>query len=326
MMKATEIKQATTTRFGLCKQNLLASPENHDKRSGIDAFVSFRKMECTTDTCRILLNYVCPSIGSITAQLIFLSPMPVVIRIHRWLLSSERHLERPATINSVPYAWQFNNCLVWTLYAFLIQEYFISVGNILGVIFSLYYFGVLLSYSAVLVRSPVDVDEDMTDSFALDSSDDIVRDGDAEMQQQQNKKGLVVDASMKHQLARQNNISLTSIVGGVTVVLFGGFVAFLPLAGQFESQRMLLGVTCIIVMVVFLASPLSVMAQVVRDRDSRWIYWPLALAVVINGIMWGIYGLVRSDAFIYGPNFTGAILGLIQLGLILVFPAKRVSH
>ena len=279
-------------------------------------------MQCENETCRVLLNHVVPLTGSITTQCIFLSAMPVAVRLHRWILAWDKASDIPATINSVPYAWQFNNCLVWVFYSFVLLDYYVYVNNALGLIFSLYYFSVLLSYSSMIMRLPSDKQSEKSASeVSMSTLEEQQGDAVVDPEKAGVKQAMIIDNKLKHQLQKQNTYSLYSLLGGAILISLGGMLALITFAGQPQIQRAILGIMSVIIQIGFLVSPLSAMAQVIRDKDSRWLYWPLAVTVVFNGLCWGVYGLVLSDAFIYAPNFVGAALGLVQVFLISVFPA-----
>ena len=63
-----------------------------------------------------------------------------------------------------------------------------------------------------------------------------------------------------------------------------------------------------------------------RERDSASIYAPLTLAQVANCATWTGYGFAIGDLWVWGPNLTGLILGLLQLALKLVYPAKAAAE
>ena len=49
----------------------------------------------------------------------------------------------------------------------------------------------------------------------------------------------------------------------------------------------------------------------------------MTAAQCANTLLWSVYGIFAAkDIFVYGPNVVGLTLGVIQLLLKLVFPAK----
>ena len=66
--------------------------------------------------------------------------------------------------------------------------------------------------------------------------------------------------------------------------------------------------------------------SVLKRKDASSIYAPMTLAQCANCGLWTAYGyLAIGDIFVWGPNLTGLLLGLVQLTLKLVFPAKKVA-
>jgi hypothetical protein len=73
---------------------------------------------------------------------------------------------------------------------------------------------------------------------------------------------------------------------------------------------------------VLAASPLSSMRTVLATRDASSIYAPMTAAQCVNCMLWTVYGLAAAhDVFVWGPNLTGLVLGLMQLALKLCFPS-----
>lgn len=65
--------------------------------------------------------------------------------------------------------------------------------------------------------------------------------------------------------------------------------------------------------VVMFASPLSVLAKVVRERSVEFMPLPLSLAGFLCSSTWATYGVYVKDLYIVVPNAAGAILGVVQL-------------
>ena len=81
-----------------------------------------------------------------------------------------------------------------------------------------------------------------------------------------------------------------------------------------------------LIFVVLAASPLSSMRTVIARRDAASIYAPMTAAQCVNCLLWTVYGLAAAhNAFVWGPNLTGLLLGLMQLGLKLCFPSRPLS-
>jgi solute carrier family 50 protein (sugar transporter) len=79
------------------------------------------------------------------------------------------------------------------------------------------------------------------------------------------------------------------------------------------------------ILLIFYASPLSTLLEVLRTRCSASLNLPLSVMNVINGSLWLVYGLAISDYFIAVPNGVGAGLGVVYCALILTFPRKSAK-
>jgi solute carrier family 50 protein (sugar transporter) len=77
------------------------------------------------------------------------------------------------------------------------------------------------------------------------------------------------------------------------------------------------------ILLLFYASPLSTVVEVVRSRSSDSLHLPLSVMNIVNGSLWLVYGLAITDYFIAVPNGVGALLGVVYCALICAFPRKR---
>jgi solute carrier family 50 protein (sugar transporter) len=84
-----------------------------------------------------------------------------------------------------------------------------------------------------------------------------------------------------------------------------------------------LGLFACALTIVLFGSPLSSIKTVLSTRDSSSILGPLTIAQVINTALWTTYGLAVKDWFVGVPNGVGLVLGFAQLGLKILFPAKK---
>lgn len=71
----------------------------------------------------------------------------------------------------------------------------------------------------------------------------------------------------------------------------------------------------------FFSSPLATVAQVVRSQSTESLPFPLILSAFIVSSLWTLYGVLCEDAFIYVPNFMGALIVSCQLALFLIYPS-----
>jgi solute carrier family 50 protein (sugar transporter) len=45
---------------------------------------------------------------------------------------------------------------------------------------------------------------------------------------------------------------------------------------------------------IYYIAPLTSLVQVLKERDSSSIYWPLSLANLANAMLWMVYGMVSQ--------------------------------
>ena len=113
----------------------------------------------------------------------------------------------------------------------------------------------------------------------------------------------------------------TVLTGAAATLLLWARLIFGGASAAARSQAT--GIFATIICIILFASPLSTIATVLRTRNSASILAPLTLSQVSNCLLWTTYGIFAArDIFVWGPNGTGLVLGLIQLALKLVFPSR----
>eukprot|EP00834_Sanchytrium_tribonematis_P006441 NODE_473_length_7005_cov_0.742977.p4 type:complete len:245 gc:universal NODE_473_length_7005_cov_0.742977:2649-1915(-) len=130
-------------------------------------------------------------------------------------------------------------------------------------------------------------------------------------------------APMKDRGMRNLYLSILWFITNLFVQLLLFAVAVLNL--EQKPKELLLGYSCIFYLLVFYASPLQVLSRVVTERNSRHFFLPFSLTCFVNGICWSFYGFAISDYFVALPNAFGAVMAIIQIGLIFRFP-KRLDY
>jgi Sugar efflux transporter for intercellular exchange len=74
-----------------------------------------------------------------------------------------------------------------------------------------------------------------------------------------------------------------------------------------------LGIFCVVFNVLLFASPMASMKRAIDERNVAYIPMLLTFAGLGCGIVWGAYGVLKSNWFVYGPNGAGIVLSSIQL-------------
>ncbi|XP_043268308.1 sugar transporter SWEET1 [Venturia canescens] len=78
--------------------------------------------------------------------------------------------------------------------------------------------------------------------------------------------------------------------------------------------------------ILFFASPLIMLAHVIRVRSAESLPFPVITATFVSSILWFTYGVLIDDTFIKTPNFLGCVLSGFQLALFVVYPKKKVDQ
>ncbi|KAI8848508.1 sugar efflux transporter for intercellular exchange-domain-containing protein [Chytridium lagenaria] len=81
-------------------------------------------VDCSSSTCQIVMKYVVPSLGSVTALCLMLAPVPAVLAAAKAGVVGN--------LNPLPISLITVNCLGWVAYSWLVKDYFIAIPNLLG--------------------------------------------------------------------------------------------------------------------------------------------------------------------------------------------------
>jgi solute carrier family 50 (sugar transporter) len=98
-----------------------------------------------------------------------------------------------------------------------------------------------------------------------------------------------------------------------------GFVAAM-LEDKMQAIAMI-GILGNIIVFLMFASPLSTFPKVIKKKNSSSINRPFAICQVLNCVVWVAYGTATNDLYVAMPNVAGLILGIVQMVLILRYPA-----
>jgi solute carrier family 50 protein (sugar transporter) len=90
-----------------------------------------------------------------------------------------------------------------------------------------------------------------------------------------------------------------------------------------RTRELIVGIAVNINLFFFYGAPLSTIVTVLKERNSASIHLWTMTTNTMNGAFWTAYGIAVLDAFIYVPNGIGALLGVVQIVLIVLFPRKH---
>lgn len=97
----------------------------------------------------------------------------------------------------------------------------------------------------------------------------------------------------------------------------------------YEEDKILaakhVGLLSCTVTVLFFASPLMMMAHVIRVKSTESLPFPVIMASLIVSCQWFAYGSILNDPFIQIPNFLGCVLSAFQLSFFLVYKNEQTD-
>ncbi|KAJ4835014.1 hypothetical protein Tsubulata_013269 [Turnera subulata] len=115
----------------------------------------------------------------------------------------------------------------------------------------------------------------------------------------------------------RNKVLLIILVEVIFIAVLA--VLVLTLVHGTKKRTLVVGIVCILFNIMMYASPLSVMKMVITTKSVEYMPLSISLASFANGLAWGIYALLRFDAFILAPNGSGTVLALAQLILYATY-------
>jgi uncharacterized protein with PQ loop repeat len=92
-----------------------------------------------------------------------------------------------------------------------------------------------------------------------------------------------------------------------------------------RTKELIVGVCANINLFFFYGAPLSVIFKVLKERNSASIHLWTMTTNTANGAFWTAYGIAINDVFLYVPNGIGALLGVGQIILVVLFPRKDAT-
>ncbi|XP_030475201.2 bidirectional sugar transporter SWEET12-like [Syzygium oleosum] len=111
------------------------------------------------------------------------------------------------------------------------------------------------------------------------------------------------------------------------VMSFGGFCSVLLLSRfllKGSTRVQLLGWLCVGFSIIVFAAPLSVMRMVIRTKSVEFMPFSLSFFLTLSAVTWLLYGLFLKDIHVAVPNILGFILGVLQMGLYLIYRKRNV--
>lgn len=288
-------------------------------------------------TTSLVIDYVCPALGTVTATMMWLVSLPFILMI-RHIDRSLKELEGTLTINPYPYLFMILNCLSWVVYSFFISDFFVFFSNVFGLLLGLFYTLSALTILHLLWKQGKQLDtvikvgtkenDDWIEPFSERST---IQCSGRNYNTANLQDSLILESAEDKAFERLVQLIETILIFIVFFWLMTGLaisVLLHPPEGVSVKDRMKLTTTMIgliscIFTVSYYASPLAMMVVVIQKRDSSTLYFPLIVVNCVNAFLWFFYGFLgRHDLNIWIPNGLGVLLTFLQFFLIFLYPVK----
>ncbi|TPX39259.1 hypothetical protein SeMB42_g03559 [Synchytrium endobioticum] len=130
-------------------------------------------------------------------------------------------------------------------------------------------------------------------------------------------------SALPHMPRKRQDHMMGMYIGSQALLLLSGLVAFITLGGSSDGSgtaKTLMGCVTTVILVLFYLAPLSTLMHIIQTKDSSSVSIPLAVTSLVNGLLWGLYGLALADYFVACPNLFGFLTGCLQAVLKIVMP------
>lgn len=266
----------------------------------------------------IILEYVCPAMGTIFANMMFYAPYGDLQRaIARTDLGD---------LNPTPWAFMLGNCFGWVLYGILMQNLWIFFANVFGFILSVW-----LNMGAVKMIYQGHHSVQMRKSFVafLENQEKSERTQENSVRELKKNNNtipkdwvkIVWDVTSQTTLAPTPHENL--VMGMVLVWTCCASVIAFATSLPASTKQFIVGLLVNLNLVFFYGAPLSTILQILRERNTASLHIPTMITNTLNGSFWTAYGIAIVDYWIIVPNGLGAAVGGIQFILCLIFPRTR---
>ncbi|GFS53121.1 sugar transporter SWEET1 [Trichonephila inaurata madagascariensis] len=109
----------------------------------------------------------------------------------------------------------------------------------------------------------------------------------------------------------------------IAISIIGFLYYYTTYYAEGEEARYVAGISACTAGVLFMGSPLSAMAHVLKTKNVDTLPFPMILSTFIMATLWLCYGVLTNDLFVQVPNFLGALLALSQLFLFAIYSHKK---
>jgi len=293
-----------------------------------------------------------PSVGVLTSTLLYLAPARAIwAAIRRARNQSDSEGDGPMDgLNPLPIAIMPSVAVSWLVYGLASSDPYLILGNLPGTIISVaYLIGILplMNYNAAEFPTLPNMPNmpnlptlpnipNLPNLPKIGNGTDIqktvedVETTNVDRAKPRKSKTLILTQATVL-LSIASTMGLWAILGlmtaGATNGMYniGGLEFGMGFSSMLRSGVIVrsLGLYAASLFLILSATPLTTIRTIIRTKNSRTIMGALTAAQCVNTGLWTAYGLAVNDYFVWGPNIIGLGLGLIQLALKILYPAKK---
>ncbi|XP_068629752.1 sugar transporter SWEET1 [Battus philenor] len=110
--------------------------------------------------------------------------------------------------------------------------------------------------------------------------------------------------------------------------LAGAFTAALLGYAEMEDPALVenrFGTIITAFMFYLIASPLFGLKEIIRNKSTEGLPFPIIFSGTIVTFMWLLYGIILKNKFLVIQNVVAVVLCSIQLSLFVIYPSKRTA-
>ncbi|CAK1582317.1 unnamed protein product [Parnassius mnemosyne] len=110
--------------------------------------------------------------------------------------------------------------------------------------------------------------------------------------------------------------------------LAGAFTAALLGYAEMEDPKLIenrFGTIITAFMFYLIASPLFSLGEIIKNKSTEGLPFPIIFSGSIVTFMWLLYGIILKNKFLIMQNLVALVLCAIQLSLFVIYPSKPVG-
>ena len=98
----------------------------------------------------------------------------------------------------------------------------------------------------------------------------------------------------------------------VLILFSATWIAYIALELNFNNPK-IIGKICVCTSLIIFISPIQLIYRAIHEKNYRLIQNISAFSMILSGLCWVIYGLIKRDYYITGSKSIGIIIGTLQV-------------